>query len=66
MIPSKPSPQPLQPHRTQRVPVSPFLLVVKMERKKGDNSFNPFMNALLLSRGDIEKMLQAFPQQSAK
>lgn len=24
------------------------------------------MNALLLSRGDIEKMLQAFPQQSAK
>lgn len=24
------------------------------------------MNALRLSRGDIEKMLQAFPQQSAK
>ncbi len=45
---------------------SPFLLVAKTEWKKGDNSFNPFMNALLLSRGDIEKMLQAFPQQSAK
>lgn len=35
------------------------------ERKKGENLFNPFLNALF-SRGDIQKMLQAFLQQSAK
>lgn len=44
---------------------APVLLVATAERKKGDNLFNPFLNALL-SRGDIEKMLQAFLQQSAK
>ena len=53
----------LHPRRTSGCP---FLLVPKTDRKKGDNSFNPSMNARLLSRGDIEKMLQAFPQQSAK
>lgn len=44
----------------------PFLSAERTEKKRIDNSFNPFMNALLLSRGDIEKMLKAFLQQSAK
>lgn len=48
-------------------PCEPLLLVAKTDRrKKVDNLFNPFMNALVLSRGDIEKMFPAFPEQSAK
>lgn len=50
---------PKEPHM---IPLS----VTKTEREKGDNSFHGTMNALLLSRADIEKMLQAFPKLSTK
>jgi len=53
-------------HCTQGTLCEPLGIRGKGRKEEGDNSFNPIMNALLLSWGDIEKMLQAFPQQSAK
>lgn len=58
--PPEPSPQPL--HCIAQGPREPLLLVAG----RAGNSFNPLMNALVLSQGDIEKMFHALPEQSAE
>lgn len=61
MMSSKPLPRPFHLIASRGALWAPSISGKEGQEEKADNSFNPCMNALVLSRGDIEKMFQAFP-----
>lgn len=69
---SDPPIKPLNPSRPVALPPEgpwespPLLAKNGRGRRSSTILFNPFMNVLVLSRGDIEKIFQAVPKHRAK